>query len=315
MRISTAQAEHIRKVAKKMGYHPNQIAISLRTGQTKTLGLIVENIADNFMAALAGVIEDESKKHGYRVVYCSTKNDTERGRELIRMLDQRRVDGFIIVPTEGMEEDIQQLVAHKRPVILIDRYFPGIDVSHVMVSNFESSRLAVRHLVDQGYRQIGFITVDFALVQMQERERGYRKGLQESKIPFRKKNILKVAYDLNKPAFIAAIKKFIESNPAIDALFFATHYLGIAGLEAIRELGLVIPNDKAVICFDEHDIFTLAPPGITAIEQPTAEIGAKAIELLIDALENPHATKTKKSAQITATLHKRGSTRAKSDKL
>lgn len=137
MRISSALEKKVTSLARKSGYHPNQLAISLRTGKSQILGLIVESISGHFFAALAKVIEDEAERHGYRVLYCSTENDPVKGAELLRMLTQRKVDGFLITPTKGMEQEVAKLFEEKQPMVLIDSYFPGLKVPSVMVDNYE----------------------------------------------------------------------------------------------------------------------------------------------------------------------------------
>jgi LacI family transcriptional regulator len=109
MRISESLEKKVIRISQKMGYHPNQLAISLRTGKSRMIGLIVESISGRFFASMAKVIEDEAEKQGYRVVYCSTENDPKKGDDLIRMLSQRQVDGYLITPTSGMEEDVKRL--------------------------------------------------------------------------------------------------------------------------------------------------------------------------------------------------------------
>src|SRR3984893_5832642 len=268
MRISERLSISIKAAAEKLGYRPNQIAVSLRTGKSKILGLIVEDISDNFFASLARTIEDEAELFGYRVVYCSTENQLQKGRDLIRMLSQRQVDGYLITPNLGMESDIQYLIDHQMPIVLMDRYLPGIIAPHVLVNNTEGVIKGMKHLLKKGHRQIAFVTVDLKLVQMKEREEAYLKVLADNKIEPDKKLILKLKYNYDKEEALTLISRFLKKNPGVQAVFFATNYLGITGLESIKQLGLRIPDDIAVICFDDHDIFRLYPPGITSIQQP-----------------------------------------------
>ncbi len=307
MRISEALAEKIKKVAEKSGYHPNQLAVGLRTGQTKTLGLIVENISNSFFSLLAKIIEDEAQHFGYRIVYCSAENDLSRARALIRMLSHRQVDGYLITPTEGLEEDIQKLAKHGKPVVLMDRYFPNLNVSSVTVDNYNGARMGVKHLIDKGYKKIGFVGLQMDLIQMQHREKAYIDILQSNGIRVKKKFILKLKYNSeNSEESIRKICSFISENKELEAIFFVTNYLGIYGLECIRRMGLSIPKDLAVICFDDHDIFRLYPPGISAIEQPVEEIARTAIQLLMDQLKKKPSKKHQ--VQIAAKFNERGST-------
>src|SRR5215831_98719 len=281
MRISKALADRIAEVAKNEGYEPNQVAVSLRTGKSQMLGLIVESISGNFFASLARTIEEQAESFGYKVVYCSTENDAKKGRELIRMLSQRQVDGYIITPTPGMEQDIQDLMTHKKPIVLLDSYFPNIDVPYVLVNNYEGVTKGMNHLILSGYKRIGFVTVDLGLIQVQERDKAYVESLKANQIPYDEKLVVTVHYNQPHKESITQISNFIKNIPDLDAIFFATNYLGLLGLESIHLLGLQLPKDLAMISFDDHDVFRLFPPGITCIQQPVEEIAKTAVQLLM----------------------------------
>ncbi len=309
MRISEALKKKVIATAKKMGYQPNQVAVSLRTGQTKILGLLVEDISNNFFAMLAKTIEDEAEIFGYKVVYCSTENNNRKGQELLKMLAQRQVDGFLITPTQGMENDIRRLLAHKKPVVLMDRYFPHLDVAHVMVDNFEGVATGMRHLIGKGYKRIGFITVNLPLIQMQQREDAYNEAIGKSQKGTKKlrKYMLELDYNASREEIIQLISAYIKEHQ-LDAVLFATNYLGILGLQSIRQLNLRMPDDIAMVCFDDHDIFRLYPPGITVIQQPVEEIGKKAVHLLMEQMGKSKSTNQKKQLQLAAEFVVRGST-------
>lgn len=307
MRISDELAEKVKAVVKKTGYQPHSVAVNLRTGQSKTLGLMVESISGSFFAALARVIESEADRFGYNIVYCSTENNAQKGSELIRMLNRQQVDGFLITPAAGMEKDIEQLLAHKRPVVLMDSYFPDITVPYVLIDNYGGVRQGMKHLLGKGYKKIGFITVDMELVQIQQRLNGYKDALKEQGIPLRNKQILKISYNSPREEAVKIIQEFIKANKGMDALFFATNYLGILGLESIAGLGLKMPDDIAMICFDDHDIFRLYPPGITVVQQPVEEIAKTAISLLMHQLDKSARSSRKNQVQVPGKFIKRGS--------
>jgi LacI family transcriptional regulator len=280
MRISETLATKIIEVAKKEGYHPNPVAVSLRTGKSQILGLIVETISGNFFASLSRIIEEEAARYGYKVVYTSTENNHQKGKELIGMLSQRQVDGYIITPTPGMEQDIKELIADNKPVVLMDSYFPGIDVPHVLVNNYEGVMNGMDHLIEKGYRRIGFVTVNLDLVQMEERLKAYRESMHKEGLST-DNLVLTLKYEEEKELGIQQITSFIQNTPDLEAVFFATNYLGLLGLESIHRLGIKLPDDLAMICFDDHDVFRLYPPGITCIRQPAEEIAKTALELLM----------------------------------
>jgi LacI family transcriptional regulator len=283
MRISETLATKIIEVAKKEGYHPNPVAVSLRTGKSQILGLIVETISGNFFASLSRIIEEEAARFGYKVVYTSTENNRQKGKELIGMLSQRQVDGYIITPTPGMEQDIKELIADNKPVVLMDSYFPGLDVPHVLVNNYEGVMKGMAHLIEKGFRRIGFVTVDLNLVQMEERLKAYQDSMHKAELAT-DNLVLSLKYEEDKELGIHQVTSFIQNTADLEAVFFATNYLGLLGLESIHRLGLKLPDDLAMICFDDHDVFRLYPPGITCIRQPAEEIAKTALELLMHQL-------------------------------
>lgn len=307
MRISDPLAQRIQSLAKQVGYQPNHIAVSLRKGSSKILGLIVEDISNVFFATLAKVIEDEVEKKGFRVVYCSTENNSEKGNELVNMLFQRQVDGYLITPTTGMEKNIQQLVTQKKPVVLIDRFFPEMEVPHVVVDNYKGTKNAMEYMLNKGYKKIAWITVDLPLVQMLERERAYVDTLEQYNIEVHQHLICKLTYEEVNGKTASKITSFLQENPEIEAIFFATNYLGICGLESIKELNIQIPEELAVICFDDHDVFRFFSPGITTVKQPIAGLAKTAIDFLLQQIENKEIETLDFKAVLETKLIERGS--------
>ncbi|HEX2532320.1 MAG TPA: LacI family DNA-binding transcriptional regulator [Chitinophagaceae bacterium] len=292
MRISDELAEKVRALVKETGYQPNPNAVGLRTGKTRTLGLIVEDISNVFFAALAKTIEDEAYAQGYRIVYCSTENNDEKGRELIRMLWYQQVEGFLITPSTGMAAEVEALLEGGKPVVLMDRYFTDSTVPYVLVDNRAGISMGVEHLLARGYRKIALVTVDLDQVQMKSREEAYRtcmrrEGLEET--------VLSLSYSIRPEAAVSEIGAFLRQHPDLDAVFFATNYLGVYGLESIKKEHRSIPGDLAVICFDEHDSFRLHTPEITIVRQPIQDIARTAVQLLMQLLDG----KTLEEPQVT----------------
>ncbi|SFE14190.1 transcriptional regulator, LacI family [Chitinophaga sp. CF118] len=303
-RISDQVSKRILKIAAKLKYKPNQLARGLRTGKTKTIGLIVEDIANSFFANVAKVVEDEADKHGYKVLFGSTEDNEEKARGLLEVLRYRQVDGYIITPTLNLDKEIALL---QKPVVLMDRYFPNVkDFNYVVVDNFQGAYVAVSHLVEQGYRKIAIITTTSSQVQMQQRLDGFVDALKKHDLPAGKNMIKRLPFDLDRPGFTQEITKYLQNNKDLDAVFFATNYLGICGIESIRSLGLQIGSDLGMVSFDDHDIFRLLNPSITCVAQPIEEIGRRLIQLLIEEMDNN--SETTRQIVLPLELRKREST-------
>ena len=283
-RISEQVSKRILKIATKLKYKPNQLARGLRTGKTKTIGLIVEDIANSFFSNVAKVVEDEADKHGYKVLFGSTEDNEEKAKGLLEVLRYRQVDGYIITPTLNLDKEIASL---QKPVVLMDRYFPDVtNFNYVVVDNFQGAFVAVSHMVEQGYKKVAIITTTSTQVQMQQRMDGFVDALKKHNLPAGKNMIKRLPFDLDRPGFTQEITKYLQNNKDLDAVFFATNYLGICGIESIRSLGLQIGTDLGMVSFDDHDIFRLLNPSITCVAQPVEEIGRRLIQLLIDEMDN-----------------------------
>jgi LacI family transcriptional regulator len=304
-RISVELEKKILEIVEKEGYKPNQAAVSFRTGKSRIIGLIVENISGHFFGSLAKVVAEEMERAGYHIIYCSTDNDPAKGRELIRMLSQRTLDGYLITPTAGMEQDIALLYREAKPVVLIDSYFPDDPTPYVLTDGALGVKQGMEHLLSKNYRRIAFITVDLQQKHIVDREDAYKSALTDNHAGFEEKLILKVRHDLEKEASIRLIAGFLLAQKP-EAVFFATDYLGVLGLASIRRSGMRIPEDIAVICFDDPEIFSMYTPCITAIRQPIDQIGKTAVRILMGEMGVTKKV-SKNQRMIRATLIERDS--------
>lgn len=306
MRISREVIEKVENVAREMGYRPNQLARGLRTGRTKTIGLIVENISNAFFASMAKTIEDEAKKYDYKVVYCSTDNDEEKAKDLINMLSQRQVDGYIITPTLGLADEIRKLQAENKPVILIDRYFPDHEeIPSVLVDNYQGVAQGMEYLIAKGYKKIALMTIEADMAHMHDRLQAYYDVLGKHGIDADPRLVKQIPYNYVREAALDEVSEFLSSTRGdVDAIFFLTNYLGVLGIEVTKSLGIRIPEDVAMLCFDDNDIFRLYTPTISVIRQPIVGIGQQAMASLIERLrqtgpaEYPETEPVKLAAEL-----------------
>lgn len=307
VRISKELEKKVIAIAKKEGYKPNLLAISLRTGKSNIIGLVVESISGQFFASLAKVIEDEAERHGYRVVYCSTENEGKKGSDLLRMLSQRQVDGYLVTPVKGMEDEIKAMAKNNKPMVMVDNYFAGLKVPAVMVDGYDGIKKGMNYLLKKGFKKIAFVTIEMDHEGMNKRREAYLDSLKEAGFKYNKKLELKLPYTQDKEDLIKSISEFLKTLPKGTAVFFATNYLGIAGLESCTRLKLKIPADLSVITFDDDDLFRLYPPGITTIQQPVSEIAKTAIELLVQQINNSSSPLKQQQILLPPKLMIRGS--------
>lgn len=281
-RISDALAQRVLAYVEEVGYKPNHLAKSLRTGKTHVIGLVVEDISNPFFATVAWLIEKQALERGYRIIYCSTDNDTSKAKELITMFQDRHVDGYIIVPPEGLEDQISTILHDDIPVVLFDRFLPELSTNYIVVDGAKGAYEATQHLFEQGFNNVAFVTTDSKQTQMEARLNGYVQALQEQGRAPRVKRV-----DVtNSENILEEIHSFIRDNRDCDAIIFSTNYLSIYGLEVIAQQKLRIPEDLAIISYDDHDLFRLYTPAITVIAQPVEHIAKNVIDILLDELKH-----------------------------
>jgi LacI family transcriptional regulator len=288
-RISPSVVERVNKIIKEKNFQPNTIARSLRTGKSTTIGLIVEDISNHFFASISKTIERVANKNGYKVIYASTDNDNQKARELVEMMRLQQVEGIIITPTKGIKSDIEDLIKQEKPVVLFDRYFPGLPVSHVVLDNFKGAYDMTSHLIKKGYKNIAFITISSEMNQLQNRLEGYEQALKDHNFSAKPKLVLAFKYDASKESKLKEIGKFLQKNKQVDALFFSTNYLGIIGVEYMTNNNLSIPKNYGFVSFDDHELFKFINPAITVMAQPIELLAKEAINALLLLIKNKNA--------------------------
>ncbi len=290
-RISEEICKKVLDVAKELNYQPNRIAQGLRTGRTNTIGLIIADIANPFFGILGREIEQEAARFGYRVIFCSSDENPEKSRQQIAMLQQSQVDGYIISPPKNSEDQIKALARGNVPFVLIDRYFPEIECHHIGVDNFDAAYNATNHLLSHGRKRIANITVNLDLVNMIQRTKGYKQALIDANIPIEESLIKVLPFSHENKDVARAIKELVgkSAQHKADAILFSTSKLGINGIESISALGLKIPDDVAIVSFDNPDAYKICISPVTVVNQPLKEIGKTAVQILLNQIKHPDA--------------------------
>lgn len=285
-RINKETAKKIREVAGGLNYHINQLAKSLKTNKTYTIGLIVSDISNPFSASLARIIENESAKHNYTTIFGSSDEDVQKFEKLLNTFINRQVDGLILSPPAKSEKLILKLQQQGIPFVLLDRYFPDIKTNYIALDNFAASSDAVKHLINTGRKRIGMITYDSELFHLQERKRGYLSALKESNTTFSKTWLKQVDTSNNKSAIEKAVKDLLSASPPVDAMLFGSNMIAMWSLKYINTLTVKVPDDLALICFDQSEMLDVFYSPVTYVKQPLEEIGRSAIKVLLKNIED-----------------------------
>lgn len=284
-RVGPEMAEKIRTAASRLNYRPNLIARSLKSGRTHTLGLIVADISNPFFSQLARIIEDEAIKYGYTVFFGSSDENVEKSKHLIDAFLNRQVDALIIAPAEHTELQMKALQKKQMPFVLIDRYFPDLTAGYVCIDNYQAAYEAVDHLVKSGNSRIAMLSYATGMAHINERERGYRAALKDNGISFRKQWLQQVPYKELGTGLEASLQKLLHSQPQVDALFFATNSLALPALKFITRLGLRVPDDLAIVSFDESDAFDLFYAPVSHVRQSLEQMGREAVKLVLENID------------------------------
>ncbi|WP_080055403.1 LacI family DNA-binding transcriptional regulator [Spirosoma aerolatum] len=284
-RVGQEIAAKIRAIAKELNYQPNLLAKSLRKGQTFTIGLIIADISNPFFANIAREVEDESRRHGYTVIIGSSDEDADKAWDLMNVLINRQVDGFIIVSSEHSERLVEHLQRIRLPFVLLDRHFPQFDTDFVVTNNARASYEAGLHLIENGYQRIGFIAYQSAMFHVSERIRGYQEALRDRQIQVEANWLKRVSFQAIETEIRTAIDELVSAESPVDALIFSTYGLAVNGLKYFNERRLRVPEDLGIVSFGQAEVFDLYYCPISYMRQPIDVLAKKAVDILMSRLK------------------------------
>lgn len=283
-RVSEEMSKRIIDKAAELHYIPNSLAKGLKMGHSKSIGLIVADISNVFFGTLALHLQNYAEKEGYTVIIGNTNEKLEEMEKMIAFLNSRQVDGLIITPAEGSEVLIESLLNAKKPLVLVDRGFLDLDVPSVLINNYEVCYHSTKQLIDQGYKNSAFITYKQDQFHTNERKRGFIEAMKDAGL-FTPDHVKEVSYQSLEEDMDKAILQLLECEKKVDAIFFATNTISMAGVKSLLKHGLLIQKDIQVMCFDETDAINLFPFRVPFIKQPVEEMAKSALELLIGQIE------------------------------
>jgi LacI family transcriptional regulator len=307
--ISKTTQQRVWEKIKELDYKPNMMARGLRMGRSNTIGLIVSDISNPFYSKIARHVEDFLEEKGYSLIICSTDEDIEKELKLIRMLKDRQTDGLIISTSQKSDSEFKAMLEEKYPFVLIDRAMPNILANTVAVNNYKGAYEAVSHLILQGYRQISaFAVTPVHVSSINHRIEGYYKALRDHGLTYGKRLMAEIPFDDIKNSVRKELKNMLSGPNKIDAIFAVNGHIAIACLESLHEMKVRIPEDIALLCFDDLEFFKFNNPSITAVAQPIEELAVNAAQILISELKSKDEAFSKKNIELSTTLNIRRST-------
>ncbi|NHB68700.1 LacI family DNA-binding transcriptional regulator [Perlabentimonas gracilis] len=300
--ISKETQKRVLEKIDELNYRPNVLARGFRTGKTNTIGLIVSDISNRFYSRIARRVEDYAWEHGYTVIICSTDENVEKELQQVKMLRERKVDGLIISSSQEKYEDLSRLL-NDVPHVLIDRTFNGINSAQVYADNYQGSKLAANHLVSQGIKNVAILSITPEYIStIRERTQAFVSTLAKSNIAVPAEWNIHIPFKNMESAVEERLQMLKETKNLPEAIFALNNNLTSHCLLALRKLSLSIPDDIALIGFDDMLYFSFTQPSVSAISQPIEQIGEKAFDLLLRQINNEEITIEERSVKLPVEL-------------
>jgi DNA-binding LacI/PurR family transcriptional regulator len=305
--VNEKTREQIKKIAKKYNFRLNPIAQGLKNNSTKIIGVIVPEIKHDFFSSVISGIEEVTYTAGYNILVCQSNESSEREIINTDLLVQQRVAGILVSIAQNTKngDHFKDVLNNNIPVVFFDRVCREVDAGKVVIDDEESAFEAVSYLIRKGYKNIAHLAGPKSLNICKKRLLGYKTALKKNGIPLNRELIR--FGGLHEPDGYASMDILMKGNLIPDAVFAVNDPVAVGAYQKIKEAGLRIPADIAVVGFSNNTISSLIEPQMTTVNQPSFEIGKKAAEMLIGQIENKKE-RTAETVVIKANLIIRNST-------
>ena len=289
----------IEQAIRELHYEVNEVARSLKTNETKAIGVVIPELNQVFCAQIITSMEDVLRSQGYATIVCDCRTDRRLEREAVEFLYQKRVDGIVNMPVDVTGSHLELFQKAAKPIVLIDRKIEGWDCDCVLVDNQKAAQDAVKLLISHGHTNIGIILGPREVFTAQERLKGYCDALWEAGIAFREDLVGYGNYTI--AGGVSAMKNLIRKHPEMTAVFITNDEMTMGAIIGMNELGIRIPEQLSVMGFDNLSLARACRPSLSIISQPTAQIGREAAKMLLNHLKN-HG-KTACTKKLPAQIH------------
>ena len=282
--VSPATREKVLKIIDELDYSPDVTAQMLRTKRSKTIGIIFPDYLNPFYYKLFHSLEIEARLHDYQIIISSTGNNNE---DYIKTLIQRNVDGLIVCTYQYGESVAKYLyeVSKKKPVIFMDHYQYGDGVNLVYSDGYRGIQATTHHLIDSGHTKIGYVGSLGLYKVAKDRLNAYKNTLEDFNIPFVPEWLFEGDYSINSGK--EAAQYFLSCPSKPSAIVFANDAMAIGALKHFIAMGISVPDDIAIIGFDDIDLCELVVPSLSSYRQPMEQIAKSAMDLCLEYIEDP----------------------------
>lgn len=286
-KVNEATRARILKAIKELKYQPSRVAKRLRSKSVSSnlLGVLIPDIQNPFYVEVLEGIEEVAYENNYALIMCNFGQDEKKEKLYLEILQSEAIDGLIAAPASEEDVQLKKMVKDGLPVVCVDRGLSGIEVDVVLIDNETGAFNAVNYLAKAGYKRIAHISGLPSIPSSRFREQGYKRALNENGLPVIEE-LIKHG-DSKLPSGIELCEQLLDLPEPPDAIFTGNNLITLGALEAIHKRKLRIPDDVAVIGFDDMLWSSSLNPPLTAVRQPAREIGRRAGELLIQRINNP----------------------------
>lgn len=284
--IAADTRQRVIEAISELGYRPNRLARALITQRTHTVGLVIPDITNPFFPEVARGVQDLAQTHGYNVFICNTDGGAAETHRALYSLAEQSADGVIVFPAALTDDALGEFAERFRPVVTINHCYEHQNVGCVMVEIGHGAQMAVEHLIQLGHRAIGMITTAHPPKMETRRVRGYMDVLQQHGLAVRDEWILMGSATLEGGYTLSS--KLLTQFPEITALFTYNDLMAAGALSACRELGLRVPQDCAVVGFDDIQLATVTTPTLTTVRVDKYTLGQQAMARVLCMLDHPN---------------------------
>jgi LacI family transcriptional regulator len=263
----------------ELGYVPNTLARSLRSRRTNTLALVLTDITNPFWTTVARGVEDTASDAGFNVIFCNTDESEAEQHKYLRVLLQKQVDGVLLVPARSTSEPIEFIQEQRTPVVVLDRWVPDARADVVRCDSEGGAYQLVRLLLSLGHRRIALLSGPPGVSTAEDRIAGYRRALAEAGL----RGGAELVHDgeFTQASGYEMARQALAAKPRPTALFAGNNFIAIGALRALRDAGLGVPEDVALVGFDDLPAALVIEPFLTVAAQPAYEMGQRATALLL----------------------------------
>lgn len=312
--IGEETKKKVLEYAEKMNYKPSQLALNLKERSSKSIGIVVSEIANSFFSKAIDGIESVAFDKGYNVIITQTHERNAREIANVIHLASRSVDGILIsLSSETTDVSyLQKYFEKNMPIVFFDRVTNDIETHKVSCDNHQGAYDAVNHLIQTGYKRIAFLGSNKHLSNVQERFAGYSEALEHAGLSFNNNYIKFCPHsELMQDELEASIKSILTADPKPEAILISGDTLTAKTLHYFKKYKVRMPDDIAVIGFSNQDFAELLTPSLTTVYQPAFEIGGYAMELLLQLVESKSEVKKFEYKKFPCELYKRDSVASK----